>query len=59
MNNLEEARALAETMVKISHMSQRKVVAPLSDLNQPLGQAVGNALKVKEAIETLKGESLE
>jgi pyrimidine-nucleoside phosphorylase len=55
MKNLEEARSLAETMVKIAHLSQRKAVALLSDMNQPLGLAVGNALEVKEAIETLKG----
>ncbi|OGO27905.1 MAG: pyrimidine-nucleoside phosphorylase [Chloroflexi bacterium RBG_16_54_18] len=55
MKNLEDARTLAETMVKIAHLSQRRAVALLSDMNQPLGLAVGNALEVKEAIETLKG----
>ncbi len=55
MKNLEDARTLAETMVKIAHLSQRKAVALLSDMNQPLGLAVGNALEVKEAVETLKG----
>lgn len=55
MKNLEQARELAETMVRISQLSQRRAVALLSDMNQPLGQAVGNTLEVKEAIETLKG----
>lgn len=55
MKNLDEARLLSETMVKIAYMSGRKAIALLSDMNQPLGQAVGNALEVKEAIQTLKG----
>ncbi len=55
MKNLEEARQLSRLMVAIGKLSNRKVVALLSDMNQPLGQAVGNALEVKEAINTLKG----
>jgi pyrimidine-nucleoside phosphorylase len=42
-------------MVKIAKLADRKAVALLSDMNQPLGFAVGNALEVKEAIETLRG----
>lgn len=55
MKNLDEARQLSRLMVAIGRLSGRKVVALLSDMNQPLGHAVGNSLEVKEAIETLKG----
>ncbi|MBN2258198.1 MAG: thymidine phosphorylase, partial [Anaerolineaceae bacterium] len=53
MTNLEEARQLAELMVSIGRFSGRRVVALLSDMNQPLGSAVGNALELIEAMETL------
>ena len=56
MKNLQEARQLSRLMVAIGRLSGRKVVALLSDMNQPLGRAVGNALEVVEAIETLKGQ---
>lgn len=55
MKNLEEARQLSRLMVAIGRLSGRKVVALLSDMNQPLGKAVGNSLEVMEAINTLKG----
>lgn len=55
MKNLDEARQLAEMMVSIARLADRKAVALLSDMNQPLGYAVGNALELKEAIETLQG----
>jgi len=56
MKNLDEARQLAHLMVAIGRLSGRRVVALLSDMNQPLGQAVGNSLEVKEAIATLNGK---
>jgi pyrimidine-nucleoside phosphorylase len=56
MKNLDEARQLSRLMVAIGKLSGRKVVALLSDMNQPLGKAVGNALEVKEAIDTLNGK---
>lgn len=56
MKTLEEARSLAVLMVSIGRLSGRKVVALLSDMNQPLGCAVGNALELKEALDTLHGE---
>jgi len=55
MKNLDEGRELSKLMVAIGKLSGRRVVALLSDMNQPLGNAVGNALEVKEAIETLHG----
>ena len=55
MNNLEDAQELARLMVDIAHLAGRKAVALLSDMNQPLGSTVGNALELKEAIETLHG----
>ncbi|MFQ6058374.1 MAG: pyrimidine-nucleoside phosphorylase [Anaerolineae bacterium] len=55
MKTEEEAVALARIMVDIGQGVGRKVAAVISDMNQPLGRAVGNALEVQEAIETLKG----
>jgi pyrimidine-nucleoside phosphorylase len=54
METLEEARELANLMVDIGQLAGREVVALLSDMNQPLGFAVGNSLEVVEAVETLR-----
>lgn len=56
METLEDARRLATLMVSIGELSGRNVAALLSDMNQPLGNEVGNALEMKEAILTLRGE---
>jgi len=55
METLEEGRELSRLMVDIGNLAGRKVVALLSDMNQPLGDAVGNSLEVVEAIDTLHG----
>jgi pyrimidine-nucleoside phosphorylase len=57
METLEEGRELAELMVDIGRLAGRKTVALLSDMNQPLGSAVGNSLEMIEAIETLRGQA--
>lgn len=54
MQSVEEAVELAELMVEIAKLADRQATAVISDMNQPLGRAVGNALEVKEAILTLK-----
>jgi pyrimidine-nucleoside phosphorylase len=55
METLDMARELAGLMTQIGDLAGRKTVCLLSDMNQPLGHAVGNALEVKEAIDALKG----
>src|SRR5215207_4250943 len=55
METRDEARELANLMVDIGKLAGREVVALLSDMNQPLGYAVGNSLEVIEAVKTLKG----
>ncbi|OPX04015.1 pyrimidine-nucleoside phosphorylase [Geobacillus sp. LEMMY01] len=56
MKELDEARRLARAMVDIGKRVGRRTMAVISDMSQPLGYAVGNALEVKEAIATLKGD---
>lgn len=55
MQNLEDARALATSLVNTGAAHGKRVHALITDMNQPLGNAVGNALEVVEAAETLKG----
>lgn len=56
MKSEKDAFALAQEMVQIGKNGGRKTIAVISDMDQPLGFAVGNALEVKEAIDTLKGQ---
>lgn len=55
MKTEAQATALAELMVSIGRLAGRRLAAVISDMNQPLGNAVGNTLEVIEAVETLKG----
>jgi pyrimidine-nucleoside phosphorylase len=56
MKTLDEARRLAETMIALGQEADRTVVCLLTDMDQPLGAAVGNALEVREARATVRGE---
>jgi len=56
MQTLGDARRLARTMVGIGSHVGRRTIAVITDMNQPLGMAVGNGLEVKEAIDTLSGK---
>jgi pyrimidine-nucleoside phosphorylase len=55
MKTIEQARALAGTMIEIGRRAEREVVCVLTDMDQPLGAAVGNALEVREALATVRG----
>ncbi len=56
MKSVEDSKKLAETMVDIGRRAGKKMCALITDMDRPLGYAVGNSLEVKEAIATLKGE---
>ncbi len=56
MKDMESARALAQSMVRVGKAAGKKIRALITDMDQPLGYAVGNALEVAEAIQTLKGK---
>jgi pyrimidine-nucleoside phosphorylase len=56
MKTLDDARALAETMLELGEQAGREVVCLLTDMDQPLGAAVGNSLEIAEARDTVRGE---
>jgi pyrimidine-nucleoside phosphorylase len=56
MKSLDDARELAEAMLELGRRANRQVVCELTDMDQPLGQAVGNALEIREALATLRGD---
>jgi pyrimidine-nucleoside phosphorylase len=56
MKSLDDARALAEAMIDLGGRAEREVVCLLTGMDQPLGSAVGNALEIREAVATIRGE---
>jgi pyrimidine-nucleoside phosphorylase len=56
MKTIDDARELAEAMIELGRRAERQVVCLLTDMDQPLGEAVGNALEIREALATLRGE---
>ena len=56
MKSIEHALLLAEAMLELGRHAGRRVVCELTDMDQPLGHAVGNALEIREALATLRGE---
>jgi pyrimidine-nucleoside phosphorylase len=59
MKTIDDARTLAEAMIELGDRASRTVVCMLTDMDQPLGQAVGNALEIREAVATIDGEGPE
>jgi len=56
MKSLDEARSLAQEMIELGRRAGREVTCLLTDMDQPLGSAVGNALEIREALDTVRGE---
>jgi pyrimidine-nucleoside phosphorylase len=56
MKTLDDARALSDVMLDLGRRAGREVVCLLTDMDQPLGRAVGNALEIREAVETIEGD---
>jgi pyrimidine-nucleoside phosphorylase len=56
MKTIEDARELAELMLELGRHARREVACVLTDMDQPLGRAVGNALEIRETIATLRGD---
>lgn len=56
LRTIDEARELAHSMLELGHHAGREVACMLTDMDQPLGHAVGNALEIRETIATLRGE---
>jgi pyrimidine-nucleoside phosphorylase len=56
MKTLADARSLADAMLELGRRAGRRVICLLTDMDQPLGHAVGNALEVRETVATLRGE---
>jgi pyrimidine-nucleoside phosphorylase len=56
MKSIEEAVLLAEAMLELGRRAELRVVCELTDMDQPLGRAVGNALEIREALATLRGD---
>jgi pyrimidine-nucleoside phosphorylase len=59
MKSLDDARILAEQMLELGRRAGREVVCMLTDMEQPLGNAVGNALEIREAVATITGDGPE
>jgi pyrimidine-nucleoside phosphorylase len=59
MKSLDDARTLAGAMLELGRRADRKVICELTDMDQPLGHAVGNALEIREALSTLRGQGPE
>jgi pyrimidine-nucleoside phosphorylase len=56
MKSIDDARTLAEAMLELGRRAGRQVVCELTDMDQPLGRAVGNALEIREGLKTLRGD---
>jgi pyrimidine-nucleoside phosphorylase len=56
MKTLDDARTLAEAMIELGQRAGRRVACLLTDMDQPLGRAVGNALEIREAVATVRGD---